>query len=475
MTSLRHHLGLTLALITGVVLALVLCVQCVRTYDYVGRVLVPEEAQREAERQDGNLVTAARTQGISEVGELSPALESVLEANSQRVLWMRLLDTKIQSLAQAGSPLGNSQVPPRWWQLVERHEDMRRRIDTPEGKAWVVLVPFRLPRPPRNEGESAVPREGRGRGNAPPPGSRNGTYLLEVAIRQDAVDSAFRELSQNLIIGLCSSVALLVAMIVMGLRAPLYLRGNYLEREMQLARRVQSDLLPKTASVSPYVEFAASAIAADHVGGDFYDLFEADSGKVSIVLGDVSGKGIPAALLASVVQGAIRSSTAAWHETACERINTMLCERSASGQFVTLFWAVFDPLSATLKYVNAGHGAPLLLRKAHGRTEKLLGGGGPVLGILPKATYSASTIQIEAGDTLVVYSDGISEAANAKEEEFGDDRVLEIGAAAAGSAPGDICGEIMKEVAAFSQTGSTPDDRTLLVIRFLQSSAALTA
>jgi len=243
---------------------------------------------------------------------------------------------------------------------------------------------------------------------------------------------------------------------------------------MRLARSVQSDLLPKAASVSPCIDFAASAVAADHVGGDFYDLFETDSGKVSIVLGDVSGKGIPAALLASVLQGAIRSSTAMRHETACERINAMLCERSASGQYATLFWAVFDPLSGTLRYVNAGHGAPLLLRKAHGQTEKLPGGG-PVLGLLPKASYSANTVQIEAGDTLVVYSDGISEAANAKHEEFGDDRILEIGAASARSAPRDICREIMKEVAAFSETGTSPDDRTLLVIRFLQSSAALTA
>jgi sigma-B regulation protein RsbU (phosphoserine phosphatase) len=297
---------------------------------------------------------------------------------------------------------------------------------------------------------------------------------LEVAVRHDAVDAAFRGLSHNLVIGLCASIVLLVAMIVMGLRAPVYLRGNYLEREMQLARRVQSDLLPKAASVSPAIDFGASAVAADHVGGDFYDLFESDSGKVSIVLGDVSGKGIPAALLASVVQGAIRSSTATWHETACERINTMLCERSAPGQYATLFWAVFDPLSATLRYVNAGHGAPLLLRRAQGQTEKL-SEGSPVLGLLPKATYSAHAIQVEAGDTLVVYSDGISEAANAKQEEFGDDRVREIGTSSLSAAPREICREIMKEVDAFSQAGSAPDDRTLLVIRFLRSRAALTA
>jgi hypothetical protein len=474
MTSLPRHFGLRIALIAGVVLAIVLCVQCVRTYSYVGRVLVPEQAESEADRQAGNLVTAVRSAPVADVSELSPVMTRVLEANSQRVLWMRLLDSESVIRAQAGSPIGKPEVPQRWWQIAEKHEDMRRYIDAPEGKAWVVLIPFRLPRPPRGEGETPTQGEGRGRGNVAGQGRRNGAYLLEVAVRLEAISGDFHELSQNLVFGVCASIALLASMIVMGLRAPVYLRGNYLEREMQLARRVQSDLLPKAASISPCIDFAASAVAADHVGGDFYDLFETDSGKVAIVLGDVSGKGIPAALLASVVQGAIRSSTAARHETACERINTMLCERSASGQYATLFWAIFDPLSATLRYVNAGHGEPLVLKKKQGTTQRL-SGGCPVLGLLPKATYSANSVQIEAGDTLVVYSDGISEAANAKQEEFGDDRVFEIGKASASSAPADICGEIMRQVAAFSGAGSAPDDRTLLVIRFLQSSAALTA
>lgn len=472
MNSLRRHLGLTLALVIGALLSLVLCVQCVRTYDYIGKVLIPEEAQREADRQDGNLVSAARSEGIVEVTDLAPALESVLEANSKRILWLRLLDADARTVASAGSLLDAPQVPPRWWQLVEKHEDIRRPITTPEGNGWVVLVPFRLPRPARPDAEKAEP--GRGRGGAPELGRRNIAYLLEVAVRGNAVASDFRELGRNLIVGFCASIALLVAMIVMGLRAPIYLRGNYLEGEMQLARRVQSELLPKAASVSPHIDFAASAVAADHVGGDFYDLFESDSGKVSIVLGDVSGKGIPAALLASVLQGAIRSSTAARHETACERINAMLCERSVSGQFATLFWGIFDPLSGTLKYVNAGHGSPLLIKKAQGRTEKL-SEGGPVLGLLPRAGYSASTVQIEAGDTLVVYSDGISEAENAKQEEFGDERVVELGAASADLEPKEICAKIMNEVDAYSHSNSAPDDRTLLVIRFLNSPVALTA
>ena len=185
---------------------------------------------------------------------------------------------------------------------------------------------------------------------------------MELAIPLKAVAGTFDELRQNLIVGLIASIALFVSLAMIALRARQYLRGRYLESELLLASRVQSDLQPKPHSVSPLVEFAASAMAADHVGGDFYDIFEADGGKIAIVLGDVSGKGVSAALLVSVLQGAIRSSMTVEHESACERINRMLCERTAGGRFATLFWGVFDPATGILRYVNAGHAAPMLVR-----------------------------------------------------------------------------------------------------------------
>jgi hypothetical protein len=473
MNSWRRHLGLGFALATGVGFAVLLCVQCIRTYVYVGKVLVPQEAEREADRQAGMLVTAARTDAVTYPGELGPQLESIVEADPERVLWMRLLDRDSGILAQAGKPESEPKVPPRWWEQVEQRENIGRVIDTPEGKAYVTILSFRMPRVQRGGAEEAQGIEGRGRGRGIA-GGRRSAYALEVALRLDGVAEAFRGLTENLIFGLCASVALLAAMIVMGVRAPVHLRGEYLEREMQLARRVQGDLLPKAVSVSPHIEFAAEAVAADHVGGDFYDLFETESGKVTILLGDVSGKGIPAALLASVVQGAVRSSGATQHETACERINGMLCERSASGQYATVFWAVFDPFTATLRYVNAGHAAPVLFKKSGGPAEKL-SEGGPVLGLLPKATYAARTVQVETGDTLVVYSDGVSEAANSKQEEFGDDRIFSIGESSSERTPSEICQQIMTQVEAFSQSGAASDDRTLLVIRFLRSKAAMTA
>jgi hypothetical protein len=483
MKALRKYsrAGLVLSMIAGGALAILLCAQCIGTYLYVGRTLVPRAAAREAERQGGVLSSAARNAAISDPQALSPVMEHAIEEASERVVWMRLLNQESAVLAQAGTPQGKAVVPPRWWERAEAHDTSGRMIDTPRGKALVSIVPFRMPRPPGPGSPGVGQPEATGRpqaaGERPRGGGRPAALALEVAIQLDAVAGNFSGLRQNLVVGMLASLALLVAMIVIGFRTPNYLRGKYLEKEMALARRVQSDLLPKATSVSPYVDFAAAALAADQVGGDFLDVFETDSGRVSLVLGDASGKGISSALLASVIQGAIRSSSGSHHETACERINRMLCEKTASERFVTLFWGIFDPLTATLRYVNAGHAAPLLLRAdpaRQGAPERLTDGG-PVLGILPHARYNCGTVQVASGDTLIVYSDGINEAADLKQQEFGDDRVWKIASEGAARPPREICDRIMSQVAGFAAPGTPQDDRTLMVVRFLKSRAAMTA
>ncbi len=301
-------------------------------------------------------------------------------------------------------------------------------------------------------------------------GGHPGAYALELAIPINAVAGAFDGLRQNLIVGLIASIILLISVAVIGLCAPRYVRGRYLESEMHLARRIQGDLQPKKDSISPFVEFAGSSVAADQVGGDFYDIFEAESGKIAIVLGDVSGKGVPAALLVSVLHRAIRSSTASQHEFTCERINRMLCEQTAGERF--MFWGVFDPVTRILRYVNAGHAAPMLVRRGQLQSEPL-DDGGPVLGVLPDMRYSAGTVVIEDDDTLILYSDGISEASNQNDKEFGDDCIKEIVSSRPDSCPGEVCERIMTQVNAFADARSPADDRTLLVVKFLQSQTAL--
>lgn len=423
--GLYSHLKVGLALVTGALLALILCVQCVRTYLYTDAVLVPQQAQREAERQAIAISTAARSAGINDPRALGPVLEHALESATDRILWMRVLDSDGNLLAQAG-----------------------KSENTQEGKAFVTVLPFRMPRMPRAPGNW-----------------RASAYSIELAIPVAAVRGAFEGLRRNLIVGLTASIALLIAVAVIGLRTPQYLRGRYLESELLLAKRVQRDLQPKPHSLSADVIFAASAVAADHVGGDFYDIFEAAPGKTAIVLGDVSGKGVSAALLVSVLQGAIRSSTSSRNESACDRINRMLCELTARARFATLFWGVFDAETSTLRYVNAGHAAPILIRHGQNRIERL-DQGGPVLGLLPSARYSAGSIKIEGLDTLILYSDGVNEAANENEEEFGEDRIKELISHAEEATPADLCERIMSQVAAFASAGPTPDDRTLMVVRF---------
>jgi hypothetical protein len=378
-------------------------------------------------------------------------MEHALEAGTDRILWMRVLDSDGNLFAQVGKPGTPAEVPLDWRERLEKHESVAPLVDTSEGKAFVAMLPFRMPRPAR-----------------PPQGNRRAAaYLIELAIPFKAVTGAFDGLRKNLIVGMIASLALLIAVAVIGLRTPQYLRGKYLEGELLLAKRVQRDLQPKPHSLSAEVEFAASAIAADHVGGDFYDIFEAAPGKTAIVLGDVSGKGVSAALLVSVLQGAIRSSTSSRHESACDRINRMLCELTARARFATLFWGLFDAESGTLRYVNAGHGAPILIRHGQNRIERL-DQGGPVLGLLPSARYSAGSVKIEAADTLILYSDGVNEAANENEEEFGEDRVKEMISHSEGATPAELCDKIMSRVAAFASSGPTPDDRTLMVVRFQQ-------
>ena len=371
----RHKhskLGFRIVLGIGALVASVLCMQCIRSYLYTDAVLIPQQAEREAERQMGALTTAARSAGISDPRALGSVIEHAVEAASERVLWIRVLDPQSQVLAQGGNPQGAAQLPSRWWERVQAHESLGRLIDTRAGRAFVTMLPFRLPPP----GHSAAERVRLDATVRVMGAHRPASYIIEVAIPLAAVATAFEGLRQNLIVGVIASMLLLLSLAVLGLRTPGYIRGKYLESELQLARRVQSDLLPPTLSISPCVEFGASAVAADHVGGDFYDIFEAEPGKIAIVLGDASGKGVPAALLASVLQGAIRSSVASNHENACERVNRMLCERTASERFATL---VLGRLRSPHKYAAI---CECRTRATHagsqqGRADRPLGGRRP--------------------------------------------------------------------------------------------------
>jgi len=235
------------------------------------------------------------------------------------------------------------------------------------------------------------------------------------------------------------------------------------EEELKRAREIQQMLLPSTLPQLAGVQIAGAWQPAREVGGDYFDVIQLDKARLGICMGDVAGKGITAALLMANLQASFRAfaTTEASPQVVCTKLNKFLCANIAPGKFVTFFYAVLDADARTLTYENAGHSPGLLLR-SNGTTETLRGGGA-VLGALPDWTYQDYTAQLQPGDRLLLSTDGITEAENAKLEEFGDERLLEAARARNGTAL-EIQRTIMQQVTAFCG-GNFRDDATLLVLR----------
>ena len=255
-----------------------------------------------------------------------------------------------------------------------------------------------------------------------------------------------------------------------------YVRGKQLEVEMDLARQVQRDLLPAAGPRSGGSDVAAECRPASHVGGDFYDIVTLPGGRVSFVLGDVSGHGVSSALLMALIHGAM--SAPPWGASnedpdgAAARLNALLLEKSSGERFASLFWCVHDPASGLLRYVNAGHlPAVWLHRSTDGRwVADRLTEGGPVLGVIDGARYHTASVQTAEGDLLVLFSDGITEATNDRDEPFGDERLIDAIQRSRDLPARAICDAITSAVEVFSGMRPPVDDQTLLVVR-LQASA----
>jgi sigma-B regulation protein RsbU (phosphoserine phosphatase) len=293
-----------------------------------------------------------------------------------------------------------------------------------------------------------------------------------MALYTDSASAGFGRLRRNLVISSSAALGLLASMVVLWLRLPHYVRGKQLERQTELARQVQTDLLPAAGAASANLEFSAECVPAAQVGGDFYDVFSDDKGRIAIVLGDVSGKGLPASVVAGLLLGAVRASD--WmagcreHEAASRRIGELLRTRTSLDRFASLFWCYYEPESQVLRYVNAGHLPPLLVRRKAGGEFEIarLTEGGPVLGLLPKADYRQGQAAVCCGDLLVLYSDGVVEAENAAGEQFDEDRVLAAVRENSDSSSTGMRDEIVKRVHAFLGNAPPQDDLTLIVARF---------
>ena len=235
------------------------------------------------------------------------------------------------------------------------------------------------------------------------------------------------------------------------------------EHEIAEARAIQEGFLPKEIPQLAGYEIAAAWQSARVVGGDYFDVLPFESEMCGLCIADVAGKGLPAALLMSNLQAAVRglASASLAPEDLCSRLNALLCRNIASDRFVTLFYAQLDGPSRQLRYVSAGHNPPFVVRR-DGSHERLRQGG-IVLGVFANQTFKSDVTQLQSGDRLVLYTDGVTEACNSEDEEFGEDRLLQVLQENAAAPAVEIQKKILQSVAQFSH-GTWQDDATLLVV-----------
>ena len=238
-----------------------------------------------------------------------------------------------------------------------------------------------------------------------------------------------------------------------------------LKTELDIARALQIAILPSKFPVKSGCDGAARMVPASTMGGDFYDFIELPDGQVGLVMADVSGKGVPAAFFMAVARTNLREL--AMHHAdpaAClARTNDVLCTQNPMELFVTVFYCIFDAASGVLRYANGGHNPPYV-RRADGTIEVLSGAGGLVLGAMPGVEYQNHTLQLRAGDRLVLYTDGVTEAFNHVDEAYGEKRLMaEVLAHGEGSAEA-LVERICRSVTIFSGTAPQSDDITLTVL-----------
>jgi sigma-B regulation protein RsbU (phosphoserine phosphatase) len=235
------------------------------------------------------------------------------------------------------------------------------------------------------------------------------------------------------------------------------------EQDVAEARAIQQGFLPKTIPQQAGYEIAGAWQPAQSVGGDYYDVLEFEDASLGLCIADVAGKGLPAALLMSNLQAAVRglASPSLSPDGLCARLNSLVCHNTGSDRFITFFYAHLDGPSRMLRYANAGHNAPILLR-CDGSHQRLHDGGG-VLGVFPNQKFTTGSVQLAPGDRVLLFTDGVTEAYDAEGEEFGDARLLQLleehGAAAASA----LQQKILAAAAEFSR-GHWHDDATLLVL-----------
>jgi len=443
----------------GILLSLVLIVDAVVTYFHVSGHLAEDHLTREAGRYISELEVMARNTPPTGTTELLDALERFRQMNAGQIAWLRIADHEGRILAASGdSPVGPLRVEIVQALLDQRVQSVSKELIYRDTVHQVATLPFRF----RFEGERSLARP------ADAPAGRPRFKLVEIGLQSPGSADPFGPLRRNLLISLTAAGALFVAMIGLLLLMGQYVRHRELQQQLRLARRVQAELLPATCPECHPLDFAAEFRPYWEVGGDFYDLFQTDDGQTVILMGDVSGKGLPAALLMGVVHGAIhayaRAGMAADLARLAGRLNTQMHDRTGGRHFITLFWGMFDPHSGLLRYVNAGHHPPLLVTHAPAETApQRLETGGPVIGLLPEGEFEEGMTTLRPGDTLILFSDGLVEAENAAGEAFGESRIADTLLSCHRHTAREIRDRVIAAALDFTGHTAPHDDLSLLV------------
>jgi phosphoserine phosphatase RsbU/P len=243
-----------------------------------------------------------------------------------------------------------------------------------------------------------------------------------------------------------------------------------LEQELGIARNIQQALVPQGLQDYPHLAVTGTHRPCHEVGGDYFDVFPMPDGRTAVLIADVSGKGLGAALLTTMLQGALSGMTLGVDPVKVfTHLNRFLCEHAVVGRYATMFFGLLDP-EGVLEFVRAGHPSPLLLRK--GEVSELYTGGSFPVGLVEEASYSSNRFQLEPDDTLLLFTDGVTEAEDKDRTLFGDERLMAALRQYPDSSVHAIQDGILGAVQKFSDRAHQSDDITLLVVRYRHPSNA---
>jgi len=244
-----------------------------------------------------------------------------------------------------------------------------------------------------------------------------------------------------------------------------------LEQEINIARDIQQALLPRNVRDFPHLSVAGCNFPCLSVGGDYFDVFPIGDHRTAFLIADVSGKGLGAALVTTMLQGVLSGMTLGTDPARLfAHLNRFLCDHVEVGRYATMFFGILDE-KGTLEYINAGHPSPILIRR--GIAEEAFTEGSFPVGLVPEAEYTTTCIKLEPGDTLVLFSDGVTEAMNPDEELFGTARLREVLTGQMETPLDQLQKCVLESVENFARGASQADDLTLLLVRY-RATAALT-